>query len=54
MYNKKHDQLVLKKNSEPKSKEVTAEKRAIHNKELRNFISAPDIVRTIRLVGHVT
>jgi len=53
MYNEKHDHFVLKKKSGPRSKEVTAEQTALQNKELRHFRSAPDIVRTIRLVVHV-
>jgi hypothetical protein len=53
MYNEQHDHLVIKKKSGTKSKEVPVEQRALHYKELHYFMSAPDIVKTIRLVGHV-
>jgi hypothetical protein len=39
---------VLRKIFEPKKDEVTGEWRMLHNEELHNFYSSPDIIRQIK------
>jgi len=50
---------VLRKIFEPKRVEVTSEWRKLHNKELSDLYSSPDVIRVIksrrmRWAGHVT
>jgi hypothetical protein len=50
---------ILRRIFGPKRDEVTGEWRKLHDKELHNFESSPDIIRQIRAsrmmwVGHVT
>jgi hypothetical protein len=49
---------VLRRKFRPKRDEVTGDWRKLHNEELRNFCSLPDIIRMIksrrmRWAGHV-
>jgi hypothetical protein len=37
----------------PKRDEVTGEWRKLHNEELHNLYSSPDIIRRMRWAGHV-
>jgi hypothetical protein len=52
------DNRVLRRIFGPKRDEVTGEWRKLHNEELHNLYSSPDIIRQInsrrmRWVGHV-
>jgi hypothetical protein len=44
---------VPKRITEPKWDEVTRDWRELHNRELHNLYCSPNIVRMMRLVGHV-
>jgi hypothetical protein len=49
---------VLRKRFEPMRDEITGEWRKVHNKELHNLYSSPDIIRQVksrrmRWAGHV-
>ena len=53
------ENMVLRRIFGPRRDEVTGERRRLHNEELNDLYSSPNIVRVIksrrmRLAGHVT
>jgi hypothetical protein len=48
---KTYENRVLRRISEPKMDEITGSRRKMHNEELHNLYSWPNIIRMIKLRG---